>query len=53
MKPIGALYHAPLLRERDEMRCQHGATYLTDCSGRIPPRCCWDVSDAALESEAT
>lgn len=42
MKPASAPYHAPLFRDRDEMKCKHGEVYWTDCTERIPPRCCWE-----------
>lgn len=42
MKPASAPYHAPLFRDRDEMKCTHGDVYWTDCTERIPPPCCWE-----------
>lgn len=42
MRPIGARYHAAMLRERDDLLCGHGNVYWSDCKGRIPPPCCWE-----------
>lgn len=42
MKPAGARYHAAMLREQDELKCEHGNVHWSDCQGRIPPPCCWE-----------
>lgn len=41
MKAAGTRHHGAMLRERDNLKCKHGACYWSDCAGRIPPPCCW------------
>lgn len=47
MKPLGAKYHAPLMRTVDvnnpvHPRCKHGVPYYRTCRRVVPPPCCWN-----------
>jgi hypothetical protein len=47
MRAAGSKYHGALLRAEavNDPKwpvCDHGRKYFTDCSGRVPPPCCWE-----------